>query len=264
MLILTSALRRLRSERGFTLIETLVALGTGLIVTFAAFALLQTTSEQTSRATDYVQASQLGRVAMTHIVDELNSACLTSEFAPVQSESIKEAGREKMVFIDSFSKEPEIAAGEVQRHELIWTETSGKLGKLEDIKQLGTEKKVTEKGTTFVWSTTKTKTVLGEDIGRTVVTSKGVETTTPIFQYYKYAKGTSETSEAGLSSLSPITYEPELGKEAPEVASVVVSFRSLPTDRSEKTSRAVDLSSQVTFAFSASVAEPTITDGPCQ
>jgi Tfp pilus assembly protein PilW len=244
----------LRIERGFTLIETLVAMVTGLLVTLAAFAFLQVSVDQTSRATDYVQASQLGRTAMTHIVDELNSACLSAGFAPVQQKSTSE----KLIFIDAFSKEAEIADGQVQKHEIVWEKEAGKeTGTLTDLKSTGTG--MNKEATEYTWSE-PTKAKVGIRIGK--------NSSEPIFRYYEYGTEAKETSEAGLSAFKII----EPGKEgltkeqAGNVASVQVAFRALPTDgKAEETlGKSLALRSQVTFAFSAPISEPTITDEPCQ
>jgi len=63
---------------------------------------------------------------------------------------------------------------------------------------------------------------------------------------------------------APLTKK-QLEAKAKEVAAVQITFRSLPTDNSEKPGRDLDLTSRVTFAFSATFAEPTITEsGPCK
>src|ERR1017187_9006812 len=89
-----------RDARGFTLIETLVAMITGIVVTGALFAILEVSMHQTARAGDVVQASQSGRNAMTRIVDELRSACMSSEFTPVQAKSTPS----QLVFRNTYSE----------------------------------------------------------------------------------------------------------------------------------------------------------------
>jgi Tfp pilus assembly protein PilW len=251
MLALPSPLhRRLRTEHGFSLIETLIAMVTGLIVTAVAFALLRVSLEQTQRASDYVQASQLGRTAMTSIVDELDSACLRSGFAPVQEKSTPE----KLMFYDAFSKEAEIPNSQIQYHEIEWKQEPGKTtGTLTDAKGIVTG----TSGTKYIHST-PTETQIGTHIGK-----NGSE---PIFQYYEYGTEATETAEAGVSPLKLMKLEGSELKstQALKVAAVQVSFRAFPTDGKEAADRSLDLRSQVTFAFSAPIAEPTITDEPCQ
>ncbi len=55
---------------------------TGIIVTGALFAVLEVSMRQTARITDIAQANQLGRTTMTHMVDELHSACIAAEQEP--------------------------------------------------------------------------------------------------------------------------------------------------------------------------------------
>jgi prepilin-type N-terminal cleavage/methylation domain-containing protein len=247
MLALPSSLhRRLRSEHGFTLMETLVAMVAGLLVAFAATMLMRVSLEQTERATDYVQASQLGRTAMNRIVDELNSACLSAGATPVEKGSTPT----KLVFYDAFSKEAEIPNGQVQFHEIEWNPTTDVLYDNKAIKNGETTEEFTH---------TATASYL---VAKHIVKS-GEE---PIFRYYEYnteAKGSSEASVAPFTEITP----PEKGftaLQAAKVAAVRISFRALPNNGKESAGRNVDLRSQVTFAFSAPIAEPTITDGPCQ
>jgi Tfp pilus assembly protein PilW len=255
MLALRPLIHRLHVERGFTLVETLVAMVTGLLVTLAAFAFLQVSVDQTSRATDYLQASQLGRTAMTHIDDELNSACLSAGFAPVRQESTPE----KLIFIDAFSENAEISDSQVQKHEIAWEKEVGKeTGTLTDVAATGTG--MNKEGTEYTWSTKPSTTKIGIRIGK--------NSSEPIFRYYEYGTEAKNTSEAGLSAFKIV--EPGtkgLTKaQAEKVASVQIAFRALPTDgKAEETlGKSLGLRSQETFAFSAPISEPTIADEPCQ
>jgi Tfp pilus assembly protein PilV len=74
----------LADAAGFMLIETLVAIISATVVTGALFMILIVSLHQTSRITGRVQATELGRDTMTHIVDELHSACIAKEFVPIQ------------------------------------------------------------------------------------------------------------------------------------------------------------------------------------
>lgn len=231
------------------MIETLVAMVTGLVVAGTAFALLLVTLEQTSRATNYVQASQLGRTTMTHIVDELSSACAKYDSTPVLEKSTPE----KLIFEDAFSEEAEIPNSQFQLHEIEWEDEPGYLtGKLFEYKAVG--------NATSGWGS-KTKILLGSRIGKS-----GSE---QIFRYYEYGTTTQASTESGVTPFVPITLSAgqQLTKtQAENVAAVQITFRAMPTDgkREEKLGQSLTLHSQVTFALTAPIAEPTITDEPCQ
>jgi prepilin-type N-terminal cleavage/methylation domain-containing protein len=252
MLTLLSPLhRRLRSEHGFTLMETLVAMVAGLLVAFAATMLLRVSREQTERASSYVQASQLGRTTMTRIVDELNSACLRAGFTPIAENS----GPEKLIFEDAFSKEAEIPYSQIQHHEIVWkAEGSKSTGTLTDTKEIA----IGMNGTEYTFSTPK-PVVIGTHIEK-----NGSE---PIFQYYQYSTAAANSTEAGVTPLERIELkgsETISSTQAPKVAAVQVAFRAYPNDGKTFVDSSDPLRSQVTFAFSAPIAEPTITDEPCQ
>ena len=113
--------RHLGDESGFTLIELLVAMVTGIIVTGALFAILEVSMHQTARVTDVTQANQLGRTTMTHIVDELHSACIAAEQKPIQVGS----GASTLIFVDAYSEKAEIPSA--HKDEIIWEEATGKM-----------------------------------------------------------------------------------------------------------------------------------------
>jgi prepilin-type N-terminal cleavage/methylation domain-containing protein len=249
----------IRSDDGFTLIELLVAMIAGLVVTTAAFGLLQIATEQTSRATDYVQASQLGRTAMSHVVDELNSACLAENATPVGEES----GREELYFVTAFSGKTEIQPSEVQEHRIYWKEAKGaEPGGLYDAEAPAESKKGENE---WVFKTLPKPGVLIDADAVHAKNAKGENE--PFFKYEKY-KEVNENGETGLIALKEIELKgtAKLGSTAAkEVASVIITFRSLPVDKNEKVGRYLELSNQVTFAFSAGFTEPQVTNtGACQ
>jgi Tfp pilus assembly protein PilV len=244
-------------ESGFTLMEVLVSMMTALIITLAAFGLLQVVTEQSSRATDYVQASERGGTAMTHIIDELHSACFAPKITPILASSPT-----TLAFETAYSSESEPAASQVQKHEIVWeaeTKRTGQLtetGKLVDYTYVSTGSypsyAFSEKPN---WTK---KTLIGEHIAKN---TEGAES--GIFKYYKYSPEAQQSSATALGSFTqlPATVS---SAEAEHVASVVVAFRQFPIDGSELPGRSVVMKSQDTLAFGAPIAEPKIVDAPCE
>lgn len=240
---------------GFTLIETLVAMVTGLVVAGALFAILEVALHQSSRTLDSVQATQLGRSAMTHIVDELHSACLAPGFAPIQEGS----NSKELIFVNAYSSAAEIPSA--SEHKITFEK-----GILTDYAYSSTGASAWP---TFAFETAKpsSKTRIGENIEQVPVEGGEAE---PVFQYFKYATASNggEEEVAGkkvavaLGALLPIK-EPLTSAKAKEAASVLVSFRALPVSASKQVGRRVAFSTQVTFAFSAPGSESTIKDSPC-
>ncbi len=240
---------RLAAEHGFTLIETLVALVTGFAVMGGLYAVLEVSLHQSTRVADVVQASQLGRTAMTHIVDELHSACLGPGFAPVQAKSTSAT----LIFQTGYSEKAELA--EARQEEITWAgETL-------------TEKTLTSNGGSwpnFLFTAPPSSTVV---LGKNITQAEEVaKTPQPIFTYYKYSVTPSTATSAPSSTLEKMTV-PALGfsaEEAAKVASVLIAFRAGPVSTTADPTRKVDLSSQVTFAFSAPSSEAPIEAAPCE
>lgn len=89
MLKLADVWRRVRAratcQDGFTLVELLVVIMTGMVIVFATFELIDITMNQTSRTMDRVEATQNGRAIMEELVQELNSGCVVGNVSPVQA-----------------------------------------------------------------------------------------------------------------------------------------------------------------------------------
>ena len=240
----------LGDESGFTLIELLVAMVTGIIVTGALFAILEVSMHQTARVTDVTQANQLGRSTMTHIVDELHSACIAAEQKPIQVGS----GASKLVFVDAYSEKAEIPSA--HKDEIIWEEATGKMIDKTYLSTAGSWPKFTFSGT----ATPSAGVIIGEKISQAEQGGKKL----PIFQYFAYTTkpSTSPTAPSTTLSEEPLKVPFEKEEQAALAASVLISFKAAPT--SNVTSRAIELSNQVTFAFSAPAAESPVEGAPCE
>jgi prepilin-type N-terminal cleavage/methylation domain-containing protein len=229
-----SALIRLYDQRGFTLIETLVAVITSLVVTFAAFSILDISLSQSSRISDRVSADRRGRIAMETIVLKLHSSCVAPEVTPV------EAGSEgnKLLIISQTGAEASLS--KVELHE-IYLEA----GKLIDASYPNTEAKPAPN-----WEFSKTASGI-----KTLLTGVTQSGATPVFQYFKYEG----------SKLSETTIPGKLNEtQAGEVAAITVSFTTASeSGRASKKAgeRTVDLVNTIVLRFSP--ASTSVTNLPC-
>ena len=73
----------MRDERGFTLVELVMAMAISMIVLSAILALVEVTTKNQARVSTHVAANQRARPVMTHLIDELHSACVAPGVAPV-------------------------------------------------------------------------------------------------------------------------------------------------------------------------------------
>lgn len=252
---------RLRDPRGFTLIEALVAMIAGVVVVGALVMILEITINQTARIKETAQANQTGRTTMTKIVDELQSACVAPDFAPIQEKSTPT----NLKFISAPTSAANITASEAAEHEIVWSKSAETLTEYRYADLTGENASIKFSGT----QGTATVTRLGEKI------TAGTSFATPgLFHYYKYntsVSGGTTAAETALTEVSLATETTELGTTAKEVAAVVITFKAgatheelLHSETKAKASVPSEISDQVTFAFSAPRSETTITDGPCR
>jgi type II secretory pathway pseudopilin PulG len=75
-------MRRLRSQRGFTLPELLVAMSIGMMTVLAVVAILETSMKQSNAIAGRVNATQRGRIAMDTITRQLRSQVCYSATVP--------------------------------------------------------------------------------------------------------------------------------------------------------------------------------------
>lgn len=74
---------RLRSERGFTLLEMLVAASIGVVVLLVLLSLLDTTQKATSRVSTRVDSTQRGRAAIEQVTQRLRSQVCLGTTPPI-------------------------------------------------------------------------------------------------------------------------------------------------------------------------------------
>lgn len=267
MLTLARLLHRARNDGGFTLIETLVAMVTGIIVVGALFAILEMSAKQTSRLSQVAQATQSSNTAMTHVVDELHSACLSEGFTPVLAGSTPSS----LILVNGYfpakitepTKEPEYTF--VRKDTLEYNTGNSHL--------TDTYVKATAEPTSGVyssWSTTPTTVLLAEKVSPVKVEGKEQ----PVFRYWEYATTPTTSTEKAATTLTEIKLgatEALTSTQANNVASVTVSFSTAPSEKKEvhlttasEAGLADSQSTQNTFAFTAPNSESTIVAGPCE
>jgi Tfp pilus assembly protein PilW len=77
----------LADERGMTLVELLVATSAGIVVLFGVTLAVIVTQRETNRVASHVDANQRARLTMGKVIDQLHSACVAYNIAPVQENS---------------------------------------------------------------------------------------------------------------------------------------------------------------------------------
>jgi type II secretory pathway pseudopilin PulG len=218
---------RLRGEAGFTLVELLVAMSLGIIVSLAAFSLLDFTMKDVARITDRVQVDQTGRVTLEKLMLALHSACVAPTITPI----LYGSNETTLLFISETSplnknSEPVSSLSTVKLHKVTYTPASGKTeGTL-------TEKSWSSTGTTpnyvFNQKEAPTEQKLLTGVKQTEVAKKLV----PIFQYYRYYR--EGDTKPSYGQLNPTSITPGNETEAEEIAKVSVSLTLVPEGKENK------------------------------
>ena len=76
-------MRAIREDSGFTLVELLMTMLTSLVVMSAIVMMLTTSLRNQDRINQRVDANQRVRPVMTHIIQELHSACIAPRMTPI-------------------------------------------------------------------------------------------------------------------------------------------------------------------------------------
>lgn len=242
-------------EHGFTLIEVLVSMLAGVIVTGALFAILDLSLSQSTRIRNETYATQVGRTAMTQIVDELDTACYYEDVAPVQEASTPT----KLVFVDAVGKQGLLPEGYLREITLEGTTLQERAWR-----SLGTSS----------WPKFEFNTANAPTSTRQLATNVSVSPSAPaptgLFRYFKYAESTREGESEGTNSIErspPLQVEAAtqtIGKQAADVAAVEVRFTAAgSTTTSAQLERSIEVSNLVNFSFTVPRTEAVLQDVPC-
>lgn len=82
-----SHIRTIQDERGTTLMELTVGMAAGAVVFLALTSLIIGSMHGTARVSARIDAAQRARIVLTRLVEELHSACVAPQVAPVQAGS---------------------------------------------------------------------------------------------------------------------------------------------------------------------------------
>jgi hypothetical protein len=153
------------AQDGYSLIELLMALVAGIVVISALFTIVITTLHQTTRTFSKLDATQRARVQFSAIENELHSACLADQIAPIQIGS----GASTLVFVSQYGDGANLTATE---HQITYSAVAGTLT---DASYAATG------GSSPTWTFASTPTIT-----RTLLTNVSQTGTTPVFQYFAY------------------------------------------------------------------------------
>lgn len=237
---LTSALH---SERGYTLVEMLVAITMGIVVFGALTMIIVVSQHQETQITDRVQADQIGRTALERIQDELHSSCVGGSEIPIQKPDSTLVGLEatnehNLWFVSTYglsnSAEAELKKGRL--HDINWTSTGTSNSKL-TVGRLTDYWFSNEEGTLHTppanpWlfpATLSTATAGKQVLATNVVTP--VEST-PLFQYFKYDTTSGDSTYGELVPLTSAELASMSETIRRSIAQVKIAFEQAPETHS--------------------------------
>jgi Tfp pilus assembly protein PilW len=190
-------LQPIRDENGMTLVELLVAMSAGTIVMAGVILAMIVTMRETNRVASHVEANQNARIAMTKIINQLHSACVAPQIAPVREDSTSTM----LSFIhqsgSAVAPEPVLS-----RITLAGTSLSQS-----DYPVAG--------GAAPNWTFAETASSTAQLMTGVSVISASV----PIFRYFSYSNGTVSTT--------PLAASP-LGENAAKTVQVDIAFKAAP------------------------------------
>jgi len=234
----------LRDQRGFTLVEVMVALAIGLVVSSAAMAIVIVSVHLSSNFTDRVDANQQGRLAMEKITQQLYSSCVTPNQPPVLSGSTST----KLIFYSALNDTP----GPVPS--LITITTTGTTA----VPAPFTMTTTGLTGTPPNWVPITPPLVAVYTLASWAAQSGPAGNPTPLFQYYGYGAG-------GTISSTPFVLVGGVlsTAQAAATAEIAINYQVLPSDGWSANNRGADFSDAVVLRLTPASSAANAANLPC-
>jgi prepilin-type N-terminal cleavage/methylation domain-containing protein len=213
---------RLRNQDGMTLPELLVAMVIGMIVSLAAFSLIETTMRRTADTSSRVDTTQRGRVAMDFVTRELRSQVCVQATAPVMTDdrAIYAATPTSVTFFSDLSDESFRAGNTIKAPEL--RSISLETGKLIERRwagvATGTAAQPTYSYAGYPLTPTATR-VLIDDASTSEVTTTGAAPL--VFRYFVYDTTVAPPKLVELDTRAGVTVP-----QATLIAQIDIAFRA--------------------------------------
>jgi prepilin-type N-terminal cleavage/methylation domain-containing protein len=233
----------MRGERGFTLVELLVAMAISIVVLFGILALVDVSTRGSARVASRVEANQRARVTLQRLLDELHSTCVAPNVLPVVASSNGYTSNDSTLI---FLQQTGSAVSPTPNQHVVSLAGNA----------------LTERvypatgGTTPNWafaSTPSSTTELATDVGPASV--GGGSSTVPLFQYFAY--------QGAQLSTTPLP-TPLSASDAARTVAVTISFSLSPrSNPANDQHAAVSVSDSVVLRLSPASEAATEVNPPC-
>ncbi len=236
----------LRDERGFTLVELLVATLAGVVISAATGAIVVVSVHLSSNFSDRVDANSQGRVAMEKITQALNSSCVSASVPPVVSSGSTLSDDKNLYFYSSLSDLPTINPNEVKI-----SLTGGSL-------IMYTYSYLSGSAPNWTFSATPTTSfVLLPHAAQATINGTANQ---PVFQYYGYVNGTLSTTPYTATTATPLS-----AANAATTAMVTIDFEALPSNGNTAPApgRPSDITSSVVLRLTPASSAASASNAPC-
>jgi Tfp pilus assembly protein PilW len=255
---------RLRDERGYTLIELVMATAAGLVVCAAALAIVVSSLSFADGDSERTDSNQQGSVAMEKIVQALASSCVvgygksslvgaTGSSSATGSTGVAPSSGDTLTFFSSLSDSPIVNPSEIS---VYLSSPNGPLVMATYPEQISTG---SSGATSYSYAATPATTFTLIPHAAPPGTTPTTVSTTPIFTYYGYNVATGALTQQNLPS--PYSTSPLGVSGASGTAEVAINFQSQPSDGNDNLGGAADLSDSVVLRLTAVANGATGTTG---